>query len=147
MLDLIAEGMIVRSQLNFIVESGTLLANPQFSATIRNCVNVSRVAENPVSTGAAEGAEDEIRKSAVSAPPVVFELSLKAFNKDGIELTYDDLVFLRQLLPFDPYKRDTTLAQYKAIWHEAMQNELASHQKQNKGRYAANVWLREAGNK
>lgn len=147
MLDLIAEGMIVRSQLEFTVESGASLENPQLSAAIRNLPQIGGKSEEPVTTEAVEDMEGEIRKSAVSAPPVVFELSLKAFNKDGIELTCEDLTFLRQLLPFDPYKRDTTLAQYKAIWHEAMQNESASHQKQNKGRYAANVWLREARNK
>lgn len=142
MLDLIAEGMALRSQ-PFIqatgVESET---NPHPSAKIRNYPQTGKATTNPDTTGHTEDKQIGIRKSAESAPPTVFELSIKTFNRHGIEISPEDLALLRQRLPFEPRRRDATLAHYRIIWHEAMEAEAVPHKKQNKGRFTANTWLR-----
>ncbi|WP_374962920.1 hypothetical protein [Spongiibacter tropicus] len=142
MLDLIAEGMALRN--NPPILPGAV--NPQLSAKIRSRPQTAEIQPSPRNPGLSEGNHYKIRKSAKSATPPVFELSIEAFNRDGIEITPDDLAFLRQRLPLTPVKRDALLAQYRETWQQAMQNENAPHRKQNKGRFAANTWLRNQKN-
>jgi hypothetical protein len=137
MIDLIAEGMMVRNQL-------TSSAGAAVSAKIRSHPQVFKKPVSPTTIALSESSEAIIRKSAVSATPTLFELSIEAFRKDGLELIPDDLAFLRQRLPFDPGKRDAILAQYREVWHEAIAAEPASHRTQNRGRFAANTWLRSS---
>lgn len=72
----------------------------------------------------------------------VLELSIAAFRRDGIELTGEDLAFIRHRLALTPNKRDAQLAEYRERWRTAMEQELAPHKKQNRGRFAANSFLR-----
>ena len=61
------------------------------------------------------------------------------------EPTRDDIDFLIKWLPkHSPRARDALLADYRGIWIEAMKRERVVHKKQNKGRFAANNWLRNA---
>lgn len=142
MLDLIAEGMEIRNQLPIQTAVAIAAPNPQPPAMIRSYPQTRNNHRNSVTMGDSEDYTDEIRKSAVSATPAIVELSINAFNNDGLELTHDDLIFLRHHLPFDPSHRDAALARYREIWHEAMTEEPAEHRKQNKGRFVANTWLR-----
>jgi hypothetical protein len=142
MLDLIAEGMAIRNQLPIQTTVAVSETNPQPSATIRSYPQIGNNHRNSGTMGHPEDYAGAIRKSAVSATPAIFELSINAFNNDGLELTHDDLIFLRHHLPFDPSHRDAALARYREIWHEAMTEEPAGHRKQNKGRFVANTWLR-----
>jgi hypothetical protein len=71
------------------------------------------------------------------------ELSIDTFKQAGLELTRQDLAFLSCYLPFEPNKRSMTLKEYRAIWLDAMAHESMLHRQQNRGRFAANTWLRE----
>jgi hypothetical protein len=55
---------------------------------------------------------------------------------------FEDVKFLLGRLPSDQKARNQTLNSYRSIWLEAMDGEPLEHRKQNKGRHAANTWLR-----
>lgn len=99
-----------------------------------------------------ELASSKIDGTGVSSnPPIpppsshkVLELSIAAFRRDGIELTGEDLAFIRHRLARTPNKRDAQLAEYRERWRTAMEQESAPHKKQNRGRFSANSYLRTA---
>lgn len=139
MLDLIAEGIALRNNPPNLPG----VKHPQFSANTRSNEYMKQAQSNPHYTLPPDVTDHKTRNSAKSAKPPAFELSIEALNFRGIEVTPDDLAFLRHRLPLTPDKRDALLGQYIEIWQRAMQGECAPHRKQNKGRFAANTWLRE----
>ena len=141
MIDLFQEGQAVRSafglpQIHLSVHSAT--PPPVFRQNSCQREKPSKPTIHRRSTKA----DGRFRKSATSATPLVFELCMDAFARDGIELTYQDLAFIRATLPIEPGQRDTALATYKNMWLKAMDEEPQEHKKQNKGRFTANTWLR-----
>ncbi len=71
-------------------------------------------------------------------------VTLEYFRVQGVELLPEDLAFLRWHLPKDTARRNAYIAQYVAVWHDAMRGEPTGHRKANQGRRAANQWLRQA---
>lgn len=141
MIDLIVQGQAVRSafglpQLHLSVPSATPPPNIRHSGNHASSPPCPKTHRRQVST------EADFRQSAKSATPPVFELCMEAFARDGIELTYQDLSFIRLILPMEPGQRDSALATYKKIWRKAMAAEPLEHKKQNRGRFNANTWLR-----
>ena len=65
---------------------------------------------------------------------------------NNIKLLKDDLKYIRRILEQLPKDhRAAILKQYADRWLEAMANEPNESLKNNKGRKAANEWLREYG--
>jgi len=61
-----------------------------------------------------------------------------------LPLTKDDVVFLRgNLQGGEPEIQKAMLFGYWQVWHEAEKSEPVEHKKDNVGRYAANLWLRQ----
>jgi hypothetical protein len=60
-----------------------------------------------------------------------------------IEVLWDDLCFVRQLLPTASLRRDTALVAYVRKWQKAAATEPRTRMSQNIGRKVANTWLRE----
>lgn len=71
-------------------------------------------------------------------------ITLDYFRALGVELLPEDLAFLRWHLPRDTARRNAAIAQYVAVWCEAVDAEPMPHRKANQGRRAANTWLRQA---
>tara|TARA_R110000772_G_scaffold48719_1_gene111167 strand:- start:2896 stop:3387 length:492 start_codon:yes stop_codon:yes gene_type:complete len=60
----------------------------------------------------------------------------------GLEALLEDVAFLTWHLPRSTTARNQALRDYVHYWREAMDTEPARHRKQNRGRFAANTWLR-----
>lgn len=58
-------------------------------------------------------------------------------------LREDHKFLFQQLLRFPEHKRRQLKQKYKNLFLAAMDKEPAEHKKENAGRYAANVWIRE----
>ncbi len=64
-----------------------------------------------------------------------------------IDFLHDDLLYLKKLLAGMLFSnRSRLLAEYRQLWVDVMANEPLVHQRQNKGRFAANTWVREQVN-
>ncbi len=72
----------------------------------------------------------------------------KFFNyakQSGLHLLNDDTLWIKIICFGISLKLlKELLHQYNKHWIEAMENEITTHKKQNAGRYAANVFLRES---
>lgn len=66
----------------------------------------------------------------------IFSNYLKYAELAGLEFLYEDIQFLQS-------KLQELLNQYTKCWLEAMSHEEKSFRKQNKGRFAANTFIRE----
>ena len=74
------------------------------------------------------------------------EPSARWFLSQGIEVALGnpgDLEYLEAHLPAGDGEREELLLGYCRVWQNAMDDESASHQRQNAGRRAANTWLRQ----
>lgn len=61
----------------------------------------------------------------------------------NLQLHRDDIKFIKaQVAGLNPAIRKQILTQYVDIWIEAMETEPIAHKRQNKGRRAANNYLR-----
>lgn len=66
------------------------------------------------------------------------------FAKTGLVFLPDDYRYLSELLEgMGSTRRKDYLKQYHLVWLKGMQAEPINIKKQNKGRFAANVWIRE----
>lgn len=74
-----------------------------------------------------------------TAQPVTREY----FISKGINLLPEDLAFLRWYLPKDAASRNKAILEYIAVWERAASRELLDQRKANRGRFAANAWLRD----
>jgi hypothetical protein len=86
-------------------------------------------------------AECKTASPAQSEKPVTMEY----FRAQGLELLREDLAFLHWHLPKDTASRNKAVVQYIAIWLDAADSEPLDQKKANRGRFAANTWLRELG--
>lgn len=70
--------------------------------------------------------------------------AFKHFESKKLDLLNDDKKWLEKLLTNVPAEKlSFLLNEYEHKWHEGVRNEVDEHKKQNKGRYAANSWIRE----
>jgi len=69
-------------------------------------------------------------------------LDKRLFEGLGIEPTIDDIEYLNNRLPALAATRRKVFEGYVNVWIAGMAEEPIEHNKQNKGRYKANVWLR-----
>tara|TARA_R110002110_G_scaffold415830_1_gene657081 strand:+ start:11854 stop:12354 length:501 start_codon:yes stop_codon:yes gene_type:complete len=60
----------------------------------------------------------------------------------GLETLPEDVAFLTWHLPRGTTARNQALREYVHRWRDAMDAEPAQHRRQNRGRFAANAWLR-----
>mgnify|MGYP003677197110 FL=1 len=65
-------------------------------------------------------------------------LTREYFAAQGVELLREDMEFL-----FSTLMRNRAIRQYITLWVQAIDCEPVSHRKANRGRFAANTWLRE----
>jgi hypothetical protein len=72
-------------------------------------------------------------------------VTVEYFSAQGVELLREDLAFLLWLLPKGTASRNKVIREYILIWLEVVDSEPLSHKKANRGRFAANTWLRELG--
>ncbi len=77
-------------------------------------------------------------KTVFRYPPPIFQL-----QQQGIDVLYDDWLFLSARLPIADEICDQAVKAYISIWHRAMKEEPVAHKKQNVGRKTANTFLRE----
>ncbi|STX44500.1 Uncharacterised protein [Legionella donaldsonii] len=72
----------------------------------------------------------------------IFDAFFEQANQAGLELLYDDKRWLKSF----GYVRITKplLERYLKCWLDAMNDEQKDFKKQNKGRFAANTYIREA---
>lgn len=61
----------------------------------------------------------------------------------GLEVSAEDVAFLVWYLPRSTTARNRVLLEYVARWQQEMIAEPLEHRKQNRGRFAANCWIRE----
>jgi hypothetical protein len=86
------------------------------------------------------------RKTASSAQSEKsLPVTMEHFRAQGVELLREDLAFLCWHLPKDTASRNRAIDQYIATWRDAADSESLGHKKANRGRFAANTWLRERG--
>lgn len=64
------------------------------------------------------------------------------FRAQGLHMLAEDLAFLRWHLPKPTTARHAAVREYVAIWLRAAEAEPLPHRKDNRGRFAANTWLR-----
>lgn len=61
----------------------------------------------------------------------------------GIDVLPEDIAHLRWFLPKDGPEHNVAVREYVERWQAARDAEPAEQKKQNRGRFAANTWLRE----
>ena len=72
-------------------------------------------------------------------------VTMEHFRAQGVELLANDLAFLLWHLPKGTAVRNNAINAYIKTWQAAMAGESMVHKKANRGRFAANTWLRERG--
>ena len=90
-----------------------------------------------------------LKSNKASLLPVVKKLWKPAQIIDfmtGCDVLPDDLPFLQKYLPKNRGQRLEALQQYRLVWEEAAAAEPRPHKQQNRGRRAANAWLRSQHN-
>lgn len=80
------------------------------------------------------------RRAEVEKP---LPLAREWFAAQGVELLREDVEFLFRRLPKGTVARNAAIRQYIAQWMQAMDAEPLAQKKINRGRFAANSWLRE----
>jgi len=110
-------------------------------AVIRN--NPQAVAESAGSAALAfphNPQNPQARTAEIEKP---LPLTREYFASQGVDLLRDDLAFLFQRLPKGTTARNKAIATYIETWRTEMCSEPLSHKQANRGRFAANSWLRE----
>lgn len=76
---------------------------------------------------------------------VDLKINFHSFAKSqGLNLLKDDTIFLKRLVGLIPWdERKAVLSKYVEIWLNQMKTCDIVYRRQNVGRRAANIWLRE----